>query len=347
MGMVDGVDGDFAVAAFGSDTDEMRQDCADRGIPFLELGAAGTVISMSNSIRRAIKSLKPDVVEAHTVKPSVAVALLTTTMPVRPGLLAVRHHNPHHHLQKSLAGLWGDRLVNTRADGVVAVSYAVRETCIAEGLDPVRCHVAMNGLDLTRFLSSGLAEPAVERHSMHQLLAVGRLALEKDYPTMLRCLVDLVERGIDVELVVLGGGSVDVANDLALLCAELDITDRVRWVGWRSDVERWMHSADVFVHSTTDEAHPLVLMEVLASGVPLVATAAGGGREVVGPFYEVVPVGDPVALADGVQRILDDLANQRAYAETIRHKAAERFDPVRMAEAHLAACHAVLLTRSP
>ena len=89
MGMVDGVDGDFAIAAFGSDTDEMRQDCADRGIPFLELGAAGSVLSMANSMRRAIESLKPDVVEAHTVRPSVATALLTMTMMVRPGLLAV------------------------------------------------------------------------------------------------------------------------------------------------------------------------------------------------------------------------------------------------------------------
>ncbi len=346
MGMVDGVDGDFAIAAFGSDTDEMRQDCADRGISFLELGAAGSVLSMANSMRRAIESLKPDVVEAHTVRPSVATALLTMTMTVRPGLLAVRHHNLHHHLHSSRAGLWGDRFVNARVDGVVAVSYAVRETCISEGLDPDRCHVALNGLDLTKFLAPGPAELHIERRSRYQLLAVGRLAREKDYPTMLRCLADLVDRGIDVELVVLGGGSAEVANDLVRLCTELNITDRVRWVGWRSDVERWMHSADVFVHATVDEAHPLVLIEALAAGLPLVATAAGGGREIVQPFHRMVPVGNPIALADGVQRILDDLASQRAHAEMIRYEAAERFDTVKMAEAHLAACHTVLHSRS-
>ncbi len=163
---------------------------------------------------------------------------------------------------------------------------------------------------------------------------------------MLRCLADLVDRGIDVELVVLGGGSAEVANDLVRLCTELNITDRVRWVGWRSDVERWMHSADVFVHATVDEAHPLVLIEALAAGLPLVATAAGGGREIVQPFHRMVPVGNPIALADGVQRILDDLASQRAHAEMIRYEAAERFDTVKMAEAHLAACHTVLHSRS-
>ena len=347
MGMVTGVDADFAVGAFGTDSSELKQACADRGIPFLQLGDERSVLGMANSMRQAIRSLQPDVVEAHTLRPSVAAAVLATTMRVRPSLLAVRHHNLNHHLQGSRTGRWGDRLVNARVDAVVAVSYAVRDTCISEGLDPGRCHVALNGLDLQRFLDPGSVNVEIERRAKHLLLAVGRLDWQKDYPTMLRGLADLADRGNDVELIVLGLGSAKVTQDLIRLCAELGVTDRVRWVGWQPNVANWMHSVDVFVHSAADEAHPLILIEVLAAGLPLVSTAAGGSREVVQPYYEMVPVGNPVALADRIQQVLIDLTSQRAYAETIRHKAAERFDPVKMAEAHLAACHTVLLNRSP
>jgi glycosyltransferase involved in cell wall biosynthesis len=347
MGMVDGVDGDFAVAAFGSDTDEMRQDCADRGIPFLELGAARTVISMSNSIRRAIKSIKPDVVEAHTVKPSVAVALLATTMPVRPGLLAVRHHNLNHHLQANRTAQWADRFVNSRADGVVAVSYAVRGTCIAEGLDPDRCHVALNGLDLEHLVSRSSAGIDFRRRAQYLLLAVGRIDWQKDYPTMLRSLAHLVSRGVDAELAILGSGLPGYESEMINLSDQLALKERVHWMGWQSNVPAWMHSADLFVHSAVDEAHPLILIEVLASGLPIVATAVGGSREVVQPFYEPVQSGDPVAFADEIENNLQNLSERRIYAASICDRAIRRFAPRPMAEAHLAACHAVLLTRSP
>ena len=163
---------------------------------------------------------------------------------------------------------------------------------------------------------------------------------------MLLCLADLVERGVDAELAIRGEGSRENTELLTRLCSELRLNSRVRWIGWQSDVAAWMHEADVFVHSAADEAHPLVLIEVLASGLPLVATAAGGSREVAQPFYELTPIGDSRALANAVQDVLEDLPAKRSYAKGIRSRAAARFDPRNMAEAHLAACQAVLRTRT-
>lgn len=346
MGTVDHVDADFSVGAFGTGDSDLKRACADRGVPFFELGDAGTIVKMAHSLRRTIRSLRPDVVEAHTLHPSFASALLATASRVRPVFLAVRHHNLNHYLHASRAGRWGDRFVNSQVDGVIAVSYAVRDTCIAEGLDPDRCYVARNGLNLERFMDRRPADLGFERHAKYMLLAVGRLDWQKDYPTMLRCLTDLVDRGLDVELAILGEGSRESTERLAELCSRLRISDRVHWVGWQSDVAAWMHKADVLVHSAADEAHPLVLIEVLASGLPLVATAAGGSREVVQPFYDLVPVGDSHALADAVQDILEDLKAKRSYAEGIRARAAAFFDPRNMAEAHLTACQAVLRRRT-
>lgn len=346
MGTIDHVDADFAVGAFGTNSTDLEQACADRGIPFFELGETGTIVKMARSLRRISRSLRPEVVEAHTLRPSFASALLATRSRSRPGFLAVRHHNLNHYLHASRTGRWGDRFVNSRVDGVVAVSYAVRETCIAEGLDPGRCHIATNGLSLERFMDRRPVDLNFERRAEYLLLAVGRLDWQKDYPTMLRCLAELAKRGIDVELAVLGEGSRENTDALIELCSELNISDRVSWVGWQTDVAGWMHEADVLVHSAADEAHPLVLIEVLASGLPLVATAAGGSREVAQPFYDLVPIGDSRALADAVHDVLNDLPARQSYAEQIRNRAAACFDPKNMAEAHLAACMSVIRTRA-
>ena len=163
---------------------------------------------------------------------------------------------------------------------------------------------------------------------------------------MLRCLADLTRRGLDVELVILGEGAAETSNSLVQLCSDLDLTDRVHWVGWQSDVASWMHAADLLVHSAADEAHPLVLIEVLATGLPLVATAAGGSREVLQPFYDLLPLGDPQTLANAVHQALMDLPARRLYADSIRTQAVQRFNPIQMAESHLAACRAVLRARA-
>ena len=346
MGTVVGVDADFAIGAFNGFDSELGRDCADLGIPFMDLGPARSVLQMAKSMRRVMMSIGPDVVEAHTVRPSVASAILASSMRRRPGVLAVRHHNLNHYLCPSRAGRLGDRFVNSQVDGVVAVSHAVRETCIAEGLYPARCYVALNGLNLERFIDRRPTNPGFVRGAEFLLLAVGRLDWQKDYPTMLRCLADLTHRGLDVELVILGEGSVETSNSLVQLCSDLDLTDRVHWIGWQSDVASWMHAADLLVHSAADEAHPLVLIEVLATGLPLVATAAGGSREVLQPFYDLLPLGDPPTLANAVHQALMDLPARRLYADSIRRQAVQRFNPIQMAESHLAACQAVLRARA-
>lgn len=345
LGTVRDVNADFAIGAWGSEQSDLGQACEDHGIPFVGLGESGNVLQMAYALRRAIRLLKPDVVEAHTLRPSVCAAILATMMRTRPGMLAVRHHNLNHHLQVNKPAQWADRFVNSRADGVVAVSYAVRGTCIAEGLDPDRCHVALNGLDLEHFVSRTSAGIDFRRRAQYLLLAVGRIDWQKDYPTMLRSLAHLVARGIDAELAILGTGLHGYETEMINLSDQLALTERVHWMGWKPNVPDWMHSADLFVHSAADEAHPLALIEVLASGLPVVATAAGGSREVVQPFYEPVQPGDPIAVADEIENSLMNLSERRLYAASICDRAIRRFAPKPMAEAHLRACRKVMRSR--
>ena len=354
MGMLKGVDSQFAVAAFdtsnGCERSDLARDCLAEGLTFVDSGRTNTTTEMTKSTKRVIRSLRPDVVEVHTFEPCLSAALLTMSMKDRPKVLGVRHHNLNHYLQLSVGstrpgsrrGQLGDRFINSKLDGVVSVSMAVRDTCVAEGLKPAKSYVASNGLDLSGFLVDDSTNTGISRGAQYLIVAVGRLDWQKDYPTMFRCLAELVDREIDVELAVLGTGTPTETNYLTQECSRLGVDDRVRWLGWRSDVANCLRSADVFIHSAADEAFGLVLIEAMASGLPLVATGAGGAREVVQPYYETVPIRDAPALANHVQQALEHLPERRDIANRLRPSVVERFDPQRMAEAHLEACYSVL-----
>ncbi|MGQ0630492.1 MAG: glycosyltransferase family 4 protein [Sporichthyaceae bacterium] len=134
------------------------------------------------------------------------------------------------------------------------------------------------------------------------LLAVGRLAVQKDYPTMLAAARLWSTRDPAPTLLIAGDGP--LAGELAAACADLP----VRWLGTRSDVADLLSITEVVVLSSRWEARALIAQEALRAGVPLVATAVGGLPDLVGEAALLVPPGNPAALATAVARILDDPA---------------------------------------
>jgi glycosyltransferase involved in cell wall biosynthesis len=106
------------------------------------------------------------------------------------------------------------------------------------------------------------------------------------------------------------------------LAAELGIADRVHFAGHQSDVHPWYDALDVVVHASFGEPFGLVLVEAMALGKPVVATAAGGPLEIIedGISGVLIPPGDPDRLAATIDRILGD----RSLAAALGRAAAER-----------------------
>lgn len=134
------------------------------------------------------------------------------------------------------------------------------------------------------------------------LLAVGRLAPQKDYPTMLAAASRWATADPAPLLAIVGGGPLREE-----LQTRIDADDLpVRLLGVRDDVADLLAAADAMLLSSTWEARALVAQEALRAGVPLVATAVGGIPELVGDAAVLVPPGNPDALANGVRRVLTD-----------------------------------------
>ncbi|MEU4395680.1 glycosyltransferase family 4 protein [Kribbella sp. NPDC023855] len=134
------------------------------------------------------------------------------------------------------------------------------------------------------------------------VLSVGRLAPQKDYPTLLSVAAAVSAQDPDVVFAVVGDGPLR-DNLQARIDAE---SLPVRLLGHRSDVADLLGAADVFLLTSHWEARALVLQEALQAGVPVVATGVGGIPELVGDSAVLAAPGDAPGLAAGVREILSD-----------------------------------------
>lgn len=197
----------------------------------------------------------------------------------------------------------------SHADAVVAVSRGVAEDLRASGaIAEERLVQIDNPVDLER-VTARAAEPLphawLAADAPPLVLAVGKLKVQKDFPTLLRAFAAVHARR-SAHLVILGEG--DQRPRLEALVRELGLEDDVAMPGFAANPFAWMARASVFVLSSLFEGMSNVLLEALASGCPVVSTdCPSSPREILrdGDVGPLVPVGDDRALAGAIERVLD------------------------------------------
>ena len=201
------------------------------------------------------------------------------------------------------------RAVNRRAfsHGVVpvALNEEVRSSiCREYALPPSAVPVVGNGIDLDAFRGPqrrGL------RGAGARLLCVARLAPAKNHALLLQTVALLRESGRDVSLTLVGDGP--LRGRLEELARELGISERVRFAGRRTDTPAFYRDCDLFVLLSDYEGMPMSIIEAMASGLPVVATRAGGVGELVDDGVSGALVeADAAAAAEAIAAICDDPA---------------------------------------
>lgn len=316
----------------------LAEQCDALGTRFFALRADRSLAAplAARRLRRLLHQLAPDIVHAHLFAPSLALALAARRSR-KFGTVLTRHHNQLHHLSRKRIHSFLDAWSAGRVDRVIAVSDAVRRTLSElEGVDPSKISVVHTGIDP----SDLTPDPRRVKEWRSQLgegplfVAVGRLSPEKDYETMLRAFAEAGRRIGRATLAVAGSGEADADASLRGLAERLGVSDQIRFLGWVEDVHNLLSAADLFVHSSIDEAFSLTILEALMLGVPMAVTTAGGTIEAVGDFYDAVQPHDASALANQmVDRVTSpDSASVAARAS---EKTRKRFTPEAMIEGHL------------
>ena len=238
--------------------------------------------------------------------------------------------------------LWWERAAQRRCAATVAVSAAVRDFLVREEqLDADRFVVIPNGIDLAPYRSplprneararlwSLLGPPQDDKDQGTVLVGfVGRLAAQKGVDVLLDALALTDGR---VRLILVGDGPERAA--LQERAGDSSLAGRVHFLGHRDDVPELLRGLDAVVMPSRWEGFGLAAVEAMASGVPVIASAVDGLREVVvnGVTGRLVSPGDPAALARCLGELADEPDRYRAWGEVARTRAFEHFGSERMA----------------
>jgi len=160
------------------------------------------------------------------------------------------------------------------------------------------------------------------------LLYVGRLAAGKGLPMLFESLVALKSSHPNCRLTVVGDGP--DRHNLETLVDAMALGDRVTFAGYQSqsDVRRYLTQVDIFILPSFSEGVPVVLMEAMAAGVPVIATRVGGIGELVDDGingYLAIP-GDSQSLTQHLDTLLKDPQRRAEFGAKGRDKVAQEFN---------------------
>ncbi|MEM1964379.1 MAG: glycosyltransferase [Candidatus Caldarchaeum sp.] len=268
----------------------------------------------------------------------------------------VRVHTVHNIAQQELKiGKRLSRVVRVlafryRLGGVTPVAVSAEVARTVEKVYGLRqVPTIPNGIDLEQYRSDAQQRLHVRAVSKVEdsavvIVHVGRFNVQKNHEMLLRAFARL-RWAEPTYLWLLGDG--ELMEPMRALARELQIEDRVRFWGIRSDVAAILNASDIFVLPSRWEGLPLSLMEAMAAGLPVVATAVGGVPEIVehGVSGFLVPNEDEAALVEALQRLIDTPELRRAMGARARARAQERFDARAMTRAYEALYESILARR--
>jgi glycosyltransferase involved in cell wall biosynthesis len=247
---------------------------------------------------------------------------------------AVVVHSKHGMNPDRRRRLWLRRAAATLVDAYVTVTPTLAKAALEQrDCGAARLHVVPNGIDVVRFAPDPVRRRATREELGIPLDAwvagtVGRLAPEKDQALLVDAMAPLLSARR--RLVVVGDGP--NAGALRARIAGIQGGEYVHMLGGREDVESILASLDAFALTSRTEGLPLVLLEAMATGLPVVSTAVGGIPDLLtdGVTGFLVPPGDGPALTDRLASLSSDGALSRRVGAAGRQEVLARHSVDRM-----------------
>ncbi|HJT30477.1 MAG TPA: glycosyltransferase [Pirellulales bacterium] len=275
----------------------------------------GVIFRLARLFRRS----RIDVVHTHNSR-----SLLYGAPAARLARIARVIHTRHGQLYgASPADTRSFRWASWFTDQVVCVSDDSARLSLSDGIAPRRVRTIVNGVDPARFAFLGPADSST-------VVAVGRLSPEKGFDTLIEAIALASAEYPLLRLELAGDGP--CLPELRRRADRLGISDRVSFLGEVADVPAVLARAALFVLPSLTEGISLTLLEAMARGLPVVATAVGGTPEVVidGETGRLAPPRAPAELARMIVSTLGDPDGSRRMGLAGRRRVETYFDVRKM-----------------
>lgn len=308
-----------------------------RGRLFDELAAKGVDVRFSEvrsrfdlaGIHRVLRRARswPELVVSQSIDAQLVAAVLAR----REGIphLTIHHKNPELVLAPHRRLL--TRLVAPRIDAVVAVTGAQVDNLVESGFSRARIRLIENGVDgerTTRPRSLVRAELGLSEGDFVALLPA-TLRPEKRPEVFLAAVAAANKRNPSVRGLIAGGGP-----DLERISAAAHDVQAVKVLGERADIEDVIAASDIVCLTSVAEALPMVVLEAMALGKPVVSTSVGGIPEAVGDGQAglLLPIDEGDALTAALIRLAGDDEAVQAMGRTARARYEARYSSEQMAD---------------
>jgi glycosyltransferase involved in cell wall biosynthesis len=315
---------------------ELAEEVQRAGIPVALVPCPGTapLIQPHPGLRSHFAARTPDVV--HTHDGVWAKAALAARAAGVPAVLHTAHGFAFDEPWFGDALRWWAGL---RTDMVAAVSVPLREHLVNRARIPAsRVVTIINGIDTTRFAPKGrsgiLREALGIGPDVPLIGCVARLDPVKNLPLLIEAMLLLVRHVPDARLAIVGDGP--LRESLRERAEALGLGDRVLLPGTFADTAPVYRDFDVFVLPSVSEGTSISVLEAMASGITVVATAVGGTPQLLdgGTCGTLVPSGDPEAMAGAIRHLLSDPVRRAAMARAARERVLEEFGHAAMVRAY-------------
>jgi glycosyltransferase involved in cell wall biosynthesis len=254
----------------------------DLGLRFFELSDNWPI----RALRRIIRNESPDILHAHGTRAALWARLSVIGLKNRPALIYTLHglHIAKRRIPLRWFYLALERFANRWTDKLVCVSFSDRKEVLDYKLiSPSRIEVIRNGIRISDFVLDAKAIAAKRKEmrldNRFVLISVGRLHPQKDFSTLLLAFKEVIKENKYAILLIVGDGPLRSSLEEETNC--LDLSENVRFLGFREDIPLLINVSDVLVLSSNWEAFGLVCVEASAAKKPVIASDIEGVRETV------------------------------------------------------------------
>ena len=304
------------------------------GVRVYALGANSRYgLSFVAALWRVIRREQPDVLHTHLPRADIAGMLAAVGGP-RWMARVVSLHNIYGQYWAGRAILPLCRVAWRMADGVIAISRAVREWLIGPmGTPSRRVRVIHYGLDLGEVDR----RRAGRRPRAGAIGSVARLERRKNHECLVRAMPYVLRRHPQARLCIAGHEAVGYREILQRSIDELGMGEVVTLTGFEGNVVGFLEGIEVFAFASRAEGFGLVVLEAMAVGRPVVASAIAPVDEIVLPGRTgfLADPEDPVSFADAIDVLLRDTSLARRLGEAGRRRVEEEFSLTRMVDSTL------------
>jgi glycosyltransferase involved in cell wall biosynthesis len=306
----------------------------EHGVPtFCAEGRVWYDLRLPRTIARVIREQKVDLVHSHLPDQNFYTCLAGRLTRCRT---LVTYHGPVElSTAKQLRARTKLFFVRHSATAVVVVCDFVGEILQKLGFPASKLVRIYNGISVKHLDGSQrmhLKEELGLRNDAKLIGMVANIRQSKGYEYFIRAAKQVCAADPNVHFVAVGDIDQELAQPLWSLLEELKLRDRVHFLGFREDVPEILEDLDVFVLSSTSEGFPLVLLEAMAAGKPVVATRCGGPQEVLSDTRTgyLVPVADAQELAARISELLAQPEHAAALGANARTRVQAEFSVEQM-----------------